>query len=139
MGETNMYGVCPECGAKGVLRERSPDGMTRCANGHWHKSIRFHPCPKCKAIEEELERLHTWDGLMGLLDEHYPAHIFTGVSGDEGARIVVLTRALDTANQRIEKLEALCREALAGIYPKGLRDWEKRVSALIDTKENTDG
>ncbi len=28
------YGFCPICGAKGVSRERRPDGNDRCSNGH---------------------------------------------------------------------------------------------------------
>jgi hypothetical protein len=34
-----VYGHCPVCGAKGVTRERRPDGDDRCANGHTYKSI----------------------------------------------------------------------------------------------------
>ena len=40
-------------------------------------------------------RLHSWAGLMSLLDEHWPEGIFTGESGDEGARIVALIRLAD--------------------------------------------
>ena len=29
-----VYGYCPECGAKGVMRERRPNGNDKCANGH---------------------------------------------------------------------------------------------------------
>lgn len=32
------YGLCPTCGAPGVLRERRPDGNDQCANGHWYPS-----------------------------------------------------------------------------------------------------
>ena len=34
-----VYGHCPICGAKGVTRERRPDGDDRCANGHTYKSM----------------------------------------------------------------------------------------------------
>ena len=33
-----VYGYCPTCGAKGVSRERSPDGSDICASGHTYKS-----------------------------------------------------------------------------------------------------
>ncbi len=32
------YGLCPLCGAKGVSRERRPDGNDRCASGHVYPS-----------------------------------------------------------------------------------------------------
>lgn len=47
------------------------------------------------ALEEEMARLHTWHGLMSLLDEHYPADIFDGSSGDPGPRIAVLIREIN--------------------------------------------
>ena len=33
-----VYGYCPTCGAKGVSRERHPDGSDICASGHTYKS-----------------------------------------------------------------------------------------------------
>ena len=33
-----IYGYCPECGAKGVMRERRPNGDDKCANGHTYPS-----------------------------------------------------------------------------------------------------
>jgi hypothetical protein len=47
-----VYGYCPECGAKGVMRERRPDGNDKCANGHTYQS--------CKAIRTPQR---TWVGL----------------------------------------------------------------------------
>jgi hypothetical protein len=39
-----VYGYCPECGAKGVMRERRPDGNDKCANGHTYQSCKAtHP------------------------------------------------------------------------------------------------
>lgn len=43
----------------------------------------------------EIERLRSWDGLMEVLDEHYPADAFVGSSGDKGPRIIALTREVD--------------------------------------------
>jgi len=33
-----VYGYCPECGTKGVMRERRPNGNDTCANGHTYPS-----------------------------------------------------------------------------------------------------
>jgi hypothetical protein len=33
-----VYGYCPQCGAKGVMRERRPNGTDKCANGHTYPS-----------------------------------------------------------------------------------------------------
>ena len=33
-----VYGYCPTCGAKGVSRERHPDGSDICTSGHTYKS-----------------------------------------------------------------------------------------------------
>jgi hypothetical protein len=34
----SAYGYCPKCGAKGVTRERRPNGDDRCENGHKYPS-----------------------------------------------------------------------------------------------------
>lgn len=52
----------------------------------------------------ELARLHSWNGLMSLLDEHYPADIFIGSSGDHGPRVVALIREIDSLRETIEIL-----------------------------------
>ncbi len=33
-----VYGYCPACGAKGVTRERRPNGNDKCTNGHTYPS-----------------------------------------------------------------------------------------------------
>jgi hypothetical protein len=38
-----VYGYCPECGAKGVMRERRPNGNDKCANGHTYPSSASTP------------------------------------------------------------------------------------------------
>lgn len=47
----------------------------------------------------ERDRLHTWDGLMALLNEHYPEDIFPTLPDsprrDPGPRIVSLIRTID--------------------------------------------
>lgn len=42
------YGFCPECGAKGALRERRIDGNDKCANGHTY--------PSKTALAEQLKK-----------------------------------------------------------------------------------
>ena len=51
-----------------------------------------------KTTRAELERLHSWDGLMSLLDEHYPEDIFPTLEDrldrDIGPRIISLLRQI---------------------------------------------
>ena len=49
----------------------------------------------------EIERLHSWDGLMSLVDEHYPSDVVDGSSGEPGPRLIVLLR-------EIERWRVLC-------------------------------
>jgi hypothetical protein len=69
-------------------------------------------CPRdLDAALAEIQRLNSWDGLLSILDEHYPPEVFER-SPDPGARIVTLTRHLAAAREREQGLaEAL--EALA--------------------------
>ena len=50
-------------------------------------------------LAKEIDRLHTWDGLMELLDEHWPEDIFPTLPDtdkrDPGPRIVSLLRMVD--------------------------------------------
>ena len=47
-----VYGYCPECGAKGVMRERRPNGNDKCANGHTYPSSKStSPQPEPVAFE----------------------------------------------------------------------------------------
>lgn len=38
MSDKSVYGFCPICGAKGISRERRPNGNDRCGNGHTYLS-----------------------------------------------------------------------------------------------------
>jgi hypothetical protein len=61
--------------------------------------------PKCHRLHDnaldipelldELDRLHTWPGLMSLLDEHYPADVQLGPDDEPGPRILALVREID--------------------------------------------
>lgn len=49
------YGHCPQCGARGVMRERSPNGKTTCTNGHEFPHARFdaaQPSPEPSKPEQ---------------------------------------------------------------------------------------
>jgi hypothetical protein len=60
------------------------------------------------ALLDEVERLHSWEGLMSLLDEMYPDDIYPTREDDEtrdpGPRIVSLLRRLDEARASVEFL-----------------------------------
>ena len=43
--EESVYGYCPLCGARGITRERRPNGNDACENGHTY--------PSAKALEEK--------------------------------------------------------------------------------------
>lgn len=64
------------------------------------------------AAEAEVERLHSWEGLMSLLDEHWPESMIPtlsdDVSRDPGPRIVSLLRWVEALRAQVERV----REAL---------------------------
>jgi hypothetical protein len=66
--------------------------------------------PAVEWLIGEVERLHTWAGLMSLLDEHYPASVFHGDEDreerdrDPGARLISLIRQLDQVRNELEQL-----------------------------------
>lgn len=39
------YGYCPLCNAKGITRERRPNGYDHCANGHGYSSSKYRRKP----------------------------------------------------------------------------------------------
>ncbi len=45
-----------------------------------------------------------WHGLMAILDEHYPADVFTGESLDVGARLVVALRQVNRLRTAVERI-----------------------------------
>ena len=61
----------------------------------------------------EIKGLHTWKGLMSLVDEHYPADLVDGSSGDPGPRLVVMLRELDKAKAEVKRLQEDPFEAAA--------------------------
>jgi hypothetical protein len=58
------------------------------------------------ALLADWNRLHTWHGLMSVLDQHYPPNVPLGPDSDPGPRILALTRALDAARAEVATLTA---------------------------------
>ncbi|OBY33429.1 hypothetical protein [Mycolicibacter kumamotonensis] len=83
------------------------DDVTDRVRAERDKSSRGLPWGLADELLAEVERLHTWDGLMSLLDEHWPQSIFPTLSDDPGRdpgpRIVSLLRW-------VEHLRALQRD-----------------------------
>ena len=93
------------------------DRSYECHAYHEHNCLCWqsigHSCDEAATIAADVERLvgevtrlHSWEGLMSLLDEHYPADIFTATSQDSGPRIVALMREIDRLNSLEAKTDA---------------------------------
>jgi hypothetical protein len=61
-----------------------------------------------RALLAEVDRLHSWGGLMSLVDEHYPADIFPRGEDredrDTGPRIISLLAEVDRLNKENDAL-----------------------------------
>ena len=95
-GDEWKPGTVRQVGGVGVLILLDENGQTLLAQPEHLRcetvaSVRAHR----DRLAAELAELHTWRGLMSLLDEHWPADVFDGSSNDPGARIVVLMREID--------------------------------------------
>lgn len=55
------------------------------------------------ALMPLVRKLRSWQGLMGILAEHYPPDVVDGSSGDPGPQIVALTRAVDQLRREREE------------------------------------
>ena len=60
------------------------------------------------ALWERVQFAESWPGLLAFLNRVFPESVFDGSSGDQGPRIVVLTRALGRAVAERDKAEAEC-------------------------------
>jgi hypothetical protein len=56
------------------------------------------------ALRAEIARLNSWDGMMSILDKHYPESVFDGSSGDDGPRMIVMLRLIDKPRAEVEHL-----------------------------------
>jgi hypothetical protein len=71
-----VYGYCPECEAKGVMRERRPDGNDKCAKGHTYPSSKATTAPQRTWVgltDEEICMFSMW------LDDKPDATVFTAI------------------------------------------------------------
>ena len=96
-----VYGYCPECGEKGVMRERRLNGNDKCANGHTYPSSKSTPPqPEQEPVADDFFRMiadrnpkpfsslqHTWvdltrtqmqDVYFEVLKEHRGGHQMEG-------------------------------------------------------------
>ena len=60
-------------------------------------------CRVINKLEAEVGRLHTWDGLMSLLDEHYPADVplVSDPANGPGPRLVATIREVDQLREAL--------------------------------------
>lgn len=110
-------------------------------NRFWHRQDASGPIHDARdteigSLRAELERLHTWAGLMSLLDEHYPADVMTGESGDPGPRIVALVRELEFALKDNERMLAQHTADVAEL--ERLRDAARSVVEAPDLATGDD-
>lgn len=68
---------------------------------------------------DEIERLRrpSWDGLMAIVNDIYPAGVFDGSSGDEGPRTLTLMREIERLRSLITVWADACdeRDDLPGV------------------------
>jgi hypothetical protein len=83
-------------------RDPMTDNVTRWRNGQDTDGEALH------VAADELERLHTWQGLIELLDEHWPEDIFPTEPDSEtrnpGPRVVSLLRWVERLRTDVGKL-----------------------------------
>ena len=87
-----------------------------------------------RLVLAELERLHSWDGLIGLLDEHWPEDLYPTLDDDTardpGARIVSLLRWVDRLRTQLRNSEQCAvRELQAQIRADEFEDEADRLRA----------
>lgn len=84
-------------------------------------------------LAREVDRLRTWDGLMELLDEHWPDDIFPTTDDtdrrDPGPRIVSLIRWVDRLRAREAEVRDVCE------YRMPYSAVSRQILAILDTTE----
>lgn len=95
-----------------AMRERhveSDEWPGKCA----HDAFDDWPCDAARLLAL-VDSLHSWRGLMALMDEHWPADIFPmgdeppSGPGDPGPRILALARWVDRLQGRLAAVLAEC-------------------------------
>lgn len=78
-----VYGYCPECNAKGVMRERRPNGNDKCANGH------TYPSSKSTPPQLEQEPIYQYQMANGSwIDQTKESHDYNVRHGQATVRVV---------------------------------------------------
>jgi len=100
---------CPFCGCEAHINYAEPHthseqlkemGLPDCEGKHFIECTGCSCAIACgndrqEAILEWNKRFSSWDMLMEILNEHYPADIFNGSSGDPGPQIAVKIREIN--------------------------------------------
>lgn len=58
-----------------------------CTEDDWKTCVRDAGLARIAELEAERDRLHSWDGLMELLDEHWPADVWPMLEDDHKADV----------------------------------------------------
>jgi len=95
----NELKPCPFCGGQPQMDTFFDNAgkiyRVWCTNCHIHKDDFSEEA----AIAAWNKREYSWDLLMDILDEVYPADVFNGSSGDVGPRIIMKLREIDLLRQ----------------------------------------
>lgn len=80
----------------------------------------------------ELERMHSWGGLLSLMDEHWPEDVFPDRTGkpdrDTGPRLVAALRRVDRLTKALEEIREDLRQ--------GPDDRRVRVSIVLTLQKH---
>lgn len=74
------------------------------AAASWRSALTIELEGIAAELRAEHYRIHSWAGLMQLLDDLYPAGVFSGESGDPGPRIVALIRENDNLRAELARM-----------------------------------
>ncbi len=93
--------------------------------------------PDIAFLLAEIDRLKSWNGLMSLLNERYPADVITGESGDAGAMVVRLTREVDRLRDAL--VEASIGLEVAATFDGPAKEiCAKRLKTVNEALEQSD-
>lgn len=96
--EAAPYGYCPQCGAKGLIRERRMDGNTRCENGHVY--------PSKDAVTNKPEPKPTANAGKKSVWRRFVDYVGNGATAAVVAPRDFLTRILGYSEAEAEKITA---------------------------------
>lgn len=92
------------------------------------------------ALEAEVERLHSWGGLLSLLDEHWPEDVFPDRTGkpdrDTGPRLVAAIRRAENAKAEVARRDKVLDEvrvAFLDCFAPDFGGWDWRDDDAVQT------